>query len=44
MSEYNNPLFKQCYIGGSGCVGRHETVKLLDRKTTIDQWIAKRAQ
>lgn len=34
ISEYNNPLFKQCYTGEEWlCVGRHKTIKLLDRKT-----------
>lgn len=34
ISEYNNPLFKQCYTGEEWlCMGRHKTIKLLDRKT-----------
>lgn len=36
ISEYNNPLFKQCYTGEEWlCVGRHKTIKLLDRKTLL---------
>lgn len=43
VSEYNNPLFKQCYTGEEWLrVGRHKTIKLLDRKNYSDHWLAKR--